>query len=73
VKYVCQSDHDYYLCDDVPSFGYAIDVTQKFVDRYNAYEAEREFIQSKLHKYYTEAKEKELLKKCEAGVPSKGF
>lgn len=70
------SDYEagYYLSDYPPASGdVEIDFTQKFLDRYHAYEAEKEFIQSKLHKYYTEAKEKKQLEECKKGIPSKGF
>lgn len=70
---VCSGDVSYYISDNIDEANYAIDVTQKFLDRYKACEAEYEFIQSKLHKYFMEAREKELLKKCETGIPSKGF
>lgn len=55
------------------SFCTKIDVTQKFYERYQAYEAEREFIQSKLHTYYQDAQRHQLMKETEKGIPSKGF
>lgn len=67
---------DYRLCagEESISCETKIDVTQKFYERYQAYEAEEEFIQSKLHRYYQEAKTASILKKSrEEGIPSKGF
>jgi hypothetical protein len=75
MMYGIYSDYDGYSINlDYPESGeYQIDFTQKFLDRYRAYEAEREFIQSKLHRYYTEARAKKQLEECQKGIPSKGF
>lgn len=50
-----------------------VDVTQKFFERYEAYEAEREYVQSKLHRYSEEAIQKKLLEDCSKGRKSIGF
>jgi hypothetical protein len=66
---------DYSICpeEEFMGCGYKVDVTQKFFDRYMAYEAEQEFIQSKLHRYYTEAKQKQTLENSKQGIQPKGF
>lgn len=66
---------DYALCAEEDFLGCStkIDVTQKFYERYQSYEAEREFIQSKLHRYYRDAVEHNILKKSKEGKPSVGF
>ena len=67
------SDYDGYYLAEAGYGDYQIDFTQKFVERYDAYEAEREYIQSKLHRYYEEAKTKKLLEECKKGIPARGF
>ena len=61
---------EYSICasEEFAGCSYHIDITQKFWERYNAYEAEREFIQSKLHSYYQAAKQHEIIKKSKDGI-----
>lgn len=70
---IYQGDYNYYIVDDLGDSHCQVDVTQKFYERYQACETEREFIQSKLHRYYEDAKRHQLMKETEKGLPSKGF
>ena len=65
----------YWLDDDVSSWStaYKIDITQKFWERYKAFRDEEDFINCKLHNYYKDCKEQEIIKKSKDGIKPVGF
>ena len=74
VKIIGDTYEGYYITDDLSwGIGYEIDITQKFWERYKAYVAEEEFIRSKLHRYFSECKEQEILNKSKNGIKPIGF
>lgn len=74
VKIIGDNYEGYYITDDLSwGIGYEIDVTEKFWERFKAYAAEQEFIQSKLHRYYEDCKKQELINKTKDGKQPIGF
>ena len=73
IVHICDDYPYYYLSEYEGGGNVSVDVTQKFKDRYDAFVTEMEFIQSKLHRYYTEGKAQQKLNNSKDRIKPIGF
>jgi hypothetical protein len=71
--WIVSDEYDYFLTENEWSTEPCVDIEPEFWERYQNHQAEKEYIQSKLHRMYEEAERKKKLDNIPKADYSKPF